>query len=240
MKNILDFFPKIPIVWHIIFFIIATVNLSAPLIVNEVHESKMLTEEISAGLNAIHTDMFVRNGQLTAQTEIVKSEGSAISISVLGSSKIDTNYLHFQEDSIKLNINNSSNQIKYEQNMDKDSLVTSVQEQIASAAMISILTNSFVYILMSVVLFLILLIVSHYLIKSTAKFRSLFRILNPVYLVGGSLSMMLTLLTDKFHLVYMISVLIIGFLYAGGMKNNLKKSTNDFYFGKGENFNGLY
>ena len=102
------------------------------------------------------------------------------------------------------------------------------------AAMLSTLANSVVYILMSVILFLILLIVSHYFLKKHERFRALFRLLSLPFLVGGYLSMILTLVTNRYHFVYMFSVLMIGLFYGYVLKRKLEDSTNDFYFGKGE------
>lgn len=233
MKKVYEFFAKIPIAWLVIFFIIGTVNLSTPLFVSTLNENKVMLEQIDAGLNEIHTDMAVRNGQLNAESEVVDSNSDNM-IYVLDNSEKDHNYIHFQRESIEINIKKHNNLIEYEEEMDKHAIVSSVQEQMALATMLSTVVNSILFLLTSVIVFLMMLIASHYILKKREKFRALFRLLSLPYLAGGYLSMLLTLVINRYHFVYMFSVLMIGLFYAYVLKNKLEDSTNDFYFGKGE------
>ena len=73
MKKVIDAFSRLSIAWLIFFFIIASVNLSAPLLVSTVKNNEIMMEQIGAGLNEIKTDMVVKNGQLIAESEVVDS-----------------------------------------------------------------------------------------------------------------------------------------------------------------------
>lgn len=233
MRKVIDFFVKIPIVWLVLFFIIGTVNLSAPLFVSTLNDNRIMLEQIDLGLNEIDTDMVVRNGQLSAESEVVHSNSDNM-IYILDHSEKGDNYIHFRRESVEINIKNHNNLIDYEEEMNKYDIVSSVQEQMALATMLSTLANSFVYLLSSVIVFLMMLIASHYILKKREKFRALFRLLSLPYLAGGYLSMLLTLVISRYHFVYMFSILMIGLFYAYVLKNKLEDSINDFYFGKGE------
>ncbi|MBP3040936.1 hypothetical protein J9303_15720 [Bacillaceae bacterium Marseille-Q3522] len=239
MKKITDFIIKIPIFWCIIFFIIATFNLSAPLMLNEVRNNMAMLEEMEAGLNKIHTEMVVGNGQLSAESEVVHPDSENI-IFILQDKIAESNYIHFQKDSVEININDHRNQIDYEESMNKDEIITSVQEQMMSATVLSILANAFISILISIIIFLVMLIASHYILRKSEKFTTLFRLLNPPYLAGGYFSVLFTMITNHYHFVYIIAVFIIGILYTFVLKSRLEASSNDFYFGKGDNIHELY
>lgn len=239
MKKILIFFSKAPIFWQILFFMIGTVNLSIPLVLNQISDNRVIMAEISEGLNRIQTDMVVINGKLTAEEEVVNPHSKNV-VSVMHTSQGDLNHVSFQRKHIEIRINDYTNKIEYEESMDKSQIITSIEKQIIACMIAISISSVLIAVLISILVFLILLLLSHYLIKSGEKHRVLFRLLNPPYFIGGYISIILAQITNKYTLVYLISVVIIGLLFAYILKNQFQRSTNDFYFGKGENFNELY
>lgn len=242
MKKIITYYTKLPIVWHIIFFTIAIINLAAPLLFHEVNDRMAMVKDIQSGFNEIKTDFEVLDGKLVAESEMVRLDDGKTVISVLFDQDYlkDSNYISFQRDFVEINIDNHISKIDYDKEMQKEELAVSVQKQLASAAVIAILANAFVSILMSVIVFLVMMMVAHYILRKSVKFRVLFRLLTLPFLLGAYISVLAIFITSHYMLVYLLAMLVIGFMYTILLKNKLKESSTDFYFGKGDNVNELY
>lgn len=237
--QLIKWFQNIPLGWHSLFFLIASLNMSLPLLLNHIEMSNQTLQELNQGLNDITQTLEVKDGQLIAETQSIQVSDD-LTIRILESASRNERTISFQKDYLEINLDGENNRIAYEQQMTKESLLNNIRTRVGEATLLSRMAITVIFILMNMFIFIAMIIAAAYLMKARVNFSKLFRLLNPVYLVGGTFAILTSLLLNNYLVIYFIAIGLIGILFAVVLKELMNQATTDFYFGKGDNLNELH
>lgn len=238
MKPWIRRWTELPVLWQVIFFLIATLNLSTPFIFKQLADNQERMTDIVEALHKIETDMEVVDGKLKASQEVIPTE--QWTIYVLSQDDSAQQAIRFAEDYVEIQLADHSSRIEYEENMDKKDIIESIETQIMQAGLAVVFVTAAITFLFNIFVFLVSTVVSFYLLKNRLRYRILLRLINFPYIIAGLVAILLTIVFPYYRMNYFISLTAMGLITAYILKGEMEKSITDFYFGKGDHIDELY
>lgn len=233
MRKLLEKARALPLIWHIVFIIIAFLNLSVPLFLFSHQNNIEKIEDINEGLAAIDRPLSFDNGQLNTESETIEVNDQFV-VSILNGVPEEDHYIVFAEANAFFNINGLEFEIDYSEDLEnQDMLFLEIISAAQSNLILQGFANFIIAFLFNGIIYMAVLMGAKYFTKEL--YRNLFRFLTLPFVSVALLTSFISLTLNNYHLfIYFAAILIIGTLTAFNLKDIIDKRNTSYYLGNEE------
>lgn len=233
MRNLVEKVKSLPLIWHLIFFFIALINLSVPLFLYSIESNLGKVENLYEGLIVIDRPLSWENSRLIAENETLVVNDQFV-VSILDGLPEEEEYIYFTEHNVRFNTTGLSFDIEYTNDLSNQDdlfveIVSIAQSNIVLQGVVSFILAFF----FNAIIYLVVLMGLKYF--TSQLYRQLYSYLTLPFVTVGIVTSLISLIMNNYHvIIYLMAVLAIGTLTALNVKKEIDKRNTSYYLGNEE------
>lgn len=233
MRKLIEKVKSLPVIWHVIFVLIALINLAVPLFLYSLENNLDKIENLYDGLMVIESPLSWENSELIADNEtLVVNDQFAVSI--LDGQPEEQEYIYFTEHDVRFQTTGLEFDVEYTADLtDQDDLFLEIVSTAQSNLILQGAVSFILAFFFNGIVYLIMLMGLKYF--TSRLYRELFSYLTLPFISVGIVTSLVTLMMNSHHvIIYLVAVLAIGTVTALNVKEEIDKRNTSYYLGNEE------